>query len=140
MIRSLDRSSTKIFLFSGINNDRSISVEEKKTESWYAVIFYFVISLTTDILIAFLFRLFQYTCTYFSANEINYCLNRRSFTKKRINENENADANSLGNISIILLNSHDCINIFNYIFFDEYKERITTVWKLRIIRIMKIYL
>lgn len=58
---------------------------------------------------------------------------------KRINENENADANSLGNISIILLNSHDYINIFNYIFFDEYKERITTVWKLRIIRLMKIY-
>lgn len=133
MIRSLDRSSTKIFLFSGINNDRSISVEEKKTESWYAVISF-------DNWYFNCIRLFQYTCTYFSANEINYCLNRRSFTKKRINENENADANSLGNISIILLNSHDYINIFNYIFFDEYKERITNVWKLRIIRLMKIYL
>lgn len=133
MIRSLDRSSTKIFLFSGINNDRSISVEEKKTESWYAVISF-------DNWYFNCIRLFQYTCTYFSANEINYCLNRRSFTKKRINENENTDANSLGNISIILLNSHDYINIFNYIFFDEYKERITNVWKLRIIRLMKIYL
>lgn len=133
MIRSLDRSSTKIFLFFGINNDRSISVEEKKTESWYAVISF-------DNWYFNCIRLFQYICTYFSANEINYCLNRRSFTKKRINENKNADANSLGNISIILLNSHDCINIFNYIFFDEYKERITTVWKLRIIRLMKIYL
>ena len=133
MIRSLDRSSTNIFLFSGINNDRSISVEEKKTELWYAVISF-------DNWYFNCIRLFQYTCTYFSTNEINYCLNRRSFTKKRINENENADANSLRNISIILLNSHDCINIFNYIFFDGYKERITTVWKLRIIRLMKIYL
>lgn len=60
--------------------------------------------------------------------------------ESRINENENIDADSLENIFITSLNSHDCINIFNYISFDEYKERITIVWNLRITRSMKIYL
>lgn len=37
--------------------------------------------------------------------------------ESRINENENIDADSLENIFITSLNSHDCINIFNYISF-----------------------
>lgn len=132
MIRSLDRSSTKIFLFSGINNDRSISVEEKKQNRdtlWYR--------LTTDILIAFAssnIHVYIFRQTRLIIAWIEDRSRRKESTRMRTRMLIRWE------ISIILLNSHDCINIFNYIFFDEYKERITTVWKLRIIRLIKIYL
>lgn len=132
MIRSLDRSSTNIFLFSGINNDRSISVEEKKQNRdtlWYR--------LTTDILIAF------------ASSNIHVHIFRQTRLiiawiedRSRRKESTRMRTRMLIRWEIFRLSywSHDCINIFNYIFFDEYKERITTVWKLRIIRLMKIYL